>query len=105
MSSIAFLWGIPQGAAGPERGVETPNRMTSCAETAPGAKAMSAAALSSAAHIMARCDLMGPSSTRCWSEGQAQADYRNVDPSLSMGDGCQDACEESQLPPSALRRS
>src|SRR5438477_12971730 len=24
MSSVAFLWGIPQGAAGPERGVETP---------------------------------------------------------------------------------
>src|SRR5215831_8672447 len=59
MSSVAFLWGIPQGAAGPERGVETPNRMTSCARTASGAKAMSAAALRNAAHIMVRCDLIG----------------------------------------------
>src|SRR5262245_22059113 len=59
MSSVAFLWGIPQGAAGPESGVETPNRMTSCAPTAPGAKAMSAAALRNAAHSMVRCDLIG----------------------------------------------
>src|SRR5207245_5351288 len=30
-NSVACLWGIPQGAAGPERGVEMPNLMTSAA--------------------------------------------------------------------------
>src|SRR4030095_9309380 len=59
MSSVAFLWGIPQGAAGPERGVETPNRMASGAPTAPGAKVMSAATVRNATHVMERCDLIG----------------------------------------------
>src|SRR5215470_7075468 len=58
MSSVAFLWGIPQGAAGPERGVETPNLMTSCAGTVPGAKVTSAATVRNAAQVTERGDLI-----------------------------------------------
>src|SRR5215470_17701107 len=36
INSVAFLCGMPQGAAGPERGVETPNLMTSAAPAWPG---------------------------------------------------------------------
>src|SRR5881296_2840612 len=51
ISSVAFLWGMPQGAAGPERGVETPNLMTSAAPARPGFTASSAARARSAKPI------------------------------------------------------
>src|SRR6267378_1626967 len=35
MSSVACLWGMPHGAAGPDRGVEMPNLMTSAAQAVP----------------------------------------------------------------------
>src|SRR5262245_26604068 len=58
MSSVAFLCGIPQGAAGPERGVETPNLMTSCAREIPGATAISASTVRSDAQSTERFDLI-----------------------------------------------
>src|SRR6266850_3824058 len=58
ISSVAFLCGIPHGAAGPERGVETPNLMTSCARQFPGPRATSPAAARNAVQITERCDLI-----------------------------------------------
>src|SRR5262245_63049638 len=43
ISSVAFLWGMPQGAAGPESGVDTPNLMTSAASARGGVATASAA--------------------------------------------------------------
>src|SRR5215470_6416600 len=48
MSSVAFLCGMPHGAAGPESGVETPNLMTSAAREGPAATRTSVTAASSA---------------------------------------------------------
>src|SRR6267142_3370207 len=58
MSSVACLCGIPHGAAGPERGVETPNLMTSAAPTLPGPTTASPATASNAAHVAERCRLI-----------------------------------------------
>src|SRR5215470_268054 len=52
ISSVAFLCGMPQGAAGPESGVETPNLMTSCAWECAAPNAMSPATVSNAAQII-----------------------------------------------------
>src|SRR5437879_4743972 len=54
MSSVAFLWGIPQGAAGPESGVETPNLMTSAAWALPHPTKASPATARNAAHLTQR---------------------------------------------------
>src|SRR6266516_1701447 len=54
MSSVACLWGMPQGAAGPERGVETPNLMTSAARALPVPTATSAATAKNVAQITTR---------------------------------------------------
>src|SRR6266481_2797878 len=90
ISSVAFLCGMPQGAAGPERGVETPNLMTSCPRAFTGANATSPATVRNAAQITERCELSAtPPRLGVRSEGLAHADYRNVDRSLSMGDSCQ----------------
>src|SRR5213594_1957917 len=51
ISSVAPLWGMPQGAAGPERGVATPNLMTSAAPPFPGATPTSSAATKSVTHV------------------------------------------------------
>src|SRR2546426_6475379 len=51
ISSVAPLWGMPQGAAGPERGVVTPNLMTSAAPPFPGATPTSSAATKSVTHV------------------------------------------------------
>src|SRR5262245_66610820 len=58
MSSVAFVCGIPQGAAGPESGVETPNLITSCARAIPGANAISATTVRSDAQSTERFDLI-----------------------------------------------
>src|SRR5215831_16635530 len=63
ISSVAFLCGMPQGAAGPESGVETPNLMTSCARAFPGSTATSPAAASSTAKITDRGDLIAHASS------------------------------------------
>src|SRR5436309_16073207 len=46
ISWVAYLWGVPHGAAGQERGVETPNLMTSAATERPGLTATSTRARS-----------------------------------------------------------
>src|SRR5712691_7311519 len=51
INSVAPLWGMPQGAAGPERGVATPNLMTSAAPAFPGPTATSTAAATSVRHV------------------------------------------------------
>jgi len=51
MSSVACLWECPQGAAGPERGVETPNLITSAARALPGPTATSPATARNAAQV------------------------------------------------------
>src|SRR5215471_10362238 len=51
MSSVAFLCGIPQEAAGPESGVEIPNLMTSAARLLPILPAINAPAPKSAAQV------------------------------------------------------
>src|SRR5881628_727391 len=98
---------MPQGAAGPESGVETPNLMTSCAGAFPGPRATSPATVTNAAQITERCDLIAtpprldvraagrrgagalPAEARLsmgvGSEGFAHADYRNVDRSCQGG--------------------
>src|SRR4030095_15482161 len=48
MSSVAFLCGMPQGAAGPESGVEIPNLMTSAAREGAEVATTSATAAKSA---------------------------------------------------------
>src|SRR5215475_8855455 len=63
ISSVAFLWGMPQGAAGPDSGVETPNLMTSCARVLEGSTATNPAAASSTAKITKRCDLIAHASS------------------------------------------
>src|SRR5262245_7405360 len=86
MSSVAFLCGIPQGAAGPESGVETPNLMTSCAREIPGANAISASTVRSDAQSTERFDLIAtPPRLGVRPEGQAHADYRNVDQACQWG--------------------
>src|SRR5215831_7925310 len=47
MSSVAFLCGMPHGAAGPERGVEMPNLMTSAARAGAAVATTSASAAKS----------------------------------------------------------
>src|SRR3989475_9457912 len=54
ISSVAFLCGIPQGAAGPERGVEIPNLMMSAAPAVPGLRAISTAAARSVVDVTER---------------------------------------------------
>src|SRR2546425_2651220 len=54
ISSVAFLCGIPQGAAGPERGVEIPNLMMSAAPAVPGLPGISTAAARSAVDVTER---------------------------------------------------
>src|SRR2546427_4730852 len=44
INSVAPLWGMPQGAAGPESGVATPHLMTSPAPALPGPTASTTAA-------------------------------------------------------------
>src|ERR1700756_1735893 len=51
MSSVAFLCGIPQGAAGPESGVEIPNLMTSAARLLSVLPAINAPAPKSTAQV------------------------------------------------------
>src|SRR5437660_785110 len=60
MSSVACLWGMPQGAAGPERGVETPNLMTSAARALPVPTATSAATARNVAQITKRRGFIPP---------------------------------------------
>src|SRR5881628_3361222 len=86
MSSVACLWGMPHGAAGPERGVETPNLMTSAARALPGPAATSPATARSAACMSELRGLIAtPPGRTVGSEGLVHADYRNGDHSLSMG--------------------
>src|SRR2546427_9604709 len=51
ISSVAPLWGMPQGAAGPERGVSTPNLLPPAAPPFPGATPTSSAATKSVTHV------------------------------------------------------
>src|SRR5258708_5732230 len=79
MSSIAFLCGIPQGAAGPESGVEIPNLTASAARPLPVLAAINAAAPRSA-------DQFGENPARIFasrsrglcSESQPDAGYRTM---------------------------
>src|SRR2546426_10217821 len=54
ISSVAFLCGIPQGAAGPERGVEIPNLMMPAAPATPGLRGTTTAAARSVVHVTER---------------------------------------------------
>src|SRR2546427_12678357 len=83
MSSIACLWGIPHGAAGPERGVETPNLMTSAAGAIPGLATTRTAAAKRAIRIRGnRCVIAIPPV----SIGSAPIarNYRDAGPPLSI---------------------
>src|SRR5215831_12451180 len=77
ISSVAFLCGMPQGAAGPESGVETPNLMTSSARAFPGPKTASETTAKSAATRRERDSIATPPRLDVGSEGLAHADYRN----------------------------
>src|SRR5436309_4816576 len=67
ISSVAFLCGIPQGAAGPERGVEIPNLMMSAATAVPGLQGISTAAARSVVHVTERHGFIAipPDAGRC----------------------------------------
>src|SRR5215467_4759072 len=95
MSSVAFLWGIPQGAAGPESGVETPNLMTSSARALPGPKTASPTTANSSTTRRERDFIATPPRLGIGSEGLAHADYRNADHPLSMGESCQGAASDA----------
>src|SRR5262245_32950470 len=69
ISSMAFLWGMPQGAAGPDSGVETPNLMTSAAPAPPGLPIISTATAKSVTGIRGNdrfiaCPSCGPAAAR-----------------------------------------
>src|SRR6185503_15770555 len=85
MSSVAFLWGIPQGAAGPERGVETPNLMTSCAREIPGANTISATAVRSDAQSTERFDLIATLLDSVLGQGARRT--RTIETSISLVNG------------------
>src|SRR5262245_9127391 len=70
ISSVACLCGMPQGAAGPESGVEIPNLMTSAAADGPGFAATSATAAKSATRVRGTGCLMAiPSS---WTDSESE---------------------------------
>src|SRR6266545_2515643 len=75
ISSVAPLWGMPQGAAGPDSGVATPNLMTSAAPPFPGAPPTSSAATKSVTHVRGnQCLIAIPSlSGRDYSMGPHRA--------------------------------
>src|SRR5947207_2044150 len=75
MRSIAFLCGMPQGAAGPESGVEIPNLMASAARPPPGFETSNAAAPRSAAQFGVNLALIffAPQSRLCLKKPHLEA--------------------------------
>src|SRR6266571_4600799 len=77
-SSVACLWGMPHGAAGPERGVEMPNLMTSAAPAVPGPTAERSATATSAARVIGNDGCIAVPSVHRSSEGKGDHEVLHI---------------------------
>src|SRR5262245_47645481 len=102
MSSVAFLCGMPHGAAGPESGVEMPNLMTSAATAGPATVASTRSRAGTSASTMAtrirgREGCIRLSSGRVWGGIVARRDVVSRRASVVWGRQLDEQCGDTAL--------